>query len=89
MNWIEQAVDEHDQIDDMRTFASRKEAYRKSLRAVAEIASVDEVSELGDELREYITERGRCPAAKRARRAGARICRQNGYDVSMGSYLVK
>lgn len=66
LNWIETAVEE--QFDETPpVFATKLDAYEKSLEAVEEIAGSQEVKELGESLRRAITNWDRVLTAQEAR----------------------
>ena len=86
LKWFDNAADE--KLDDMRSYSPRRQAYRKSLEAVEETASVHEVDELGKFIL-YSIDDGRPPDVHWVRRRGLGICARNGYEVSAASYLAR
>lgn len=70
-----------------RKEGSRRNAYRKGIEAVREIAGKDAARELAEWIEAEIRTEERLPPARSVRKRGARICRDHGHDISTGSWL--
>lgn len=70
-----------------RKEGSRRNAYRKGIREVRDIAGKDAARELTEWIQEEIRTNQRLPSARTVRKQGAKICREYGKDVSTGSWL--
>lgn len=91
MAGIERTVDETFDVnrkrDAKRKAQSQKKVYRKALEEVQRIAGNDPMRELAEWIRERIREGDEPPSGRAVRKKGAAICRENGNEVSTGSWL--
>lgn len=87
MTWIEETAEEH--LDNMQKYGVRREPYRKTLHALREIGSPDDVQEVSDWIMEYVEDYGRSPEADHVKSRAKRVCHKRGYEIPMTSYLVK
>lgn len=84
---IEQTLDVARKRDAKKKAKSRLNVYRKALTEVQRIAGNGPMRELGAWIRKQIRETESPPSGRAVRQAGAEICRDNGEDVSTGSWL--
>ena len=70
-----------------RREGSRRTVYEKALRETSGIAGDAAATALAQWIQAQIRERERFPSGRSVRKRGARICRENGHEVSTGSWL--
>jgi hypothetical protein len=85
MNWIDDAAQE--ELDDMRSYATRKKCYEESLKGVGEIAGVNAIEDLGEFILKLVRN-GTPPDTDWVRRRGRTVCLEHDADPS-GSYLTR
>lgn len=66
---------------------SRRKAYERGIQEVREIAGDEHARILAAWIQTEIRTTERFPSARSVRKEGARICRDNGHEVSTGSWL--
>ena len=84
---IEETLDTARKREERKRKKSRMEVYRKALKEVQRIAGNDPMRGLAGWIRERIRTEGRLPSGRDVRKKGAEICRDNGKEVSTGSWL--
>lgn len=68
--------------------SSQQEAYEKTLRALQAVGvDADGLNEMADWISERIHEHETLPNSRAVRRAAAKFCRQNGYEVRNDEWL--
>lgn len=70
-----------------RREGSRRTVYEKALKETQAIAGDGGATALAQWLQEEIRENQSFPSGRDVRQRGARICRENGHQVSTGSWL--
>ncbi len=73
--------------DAKRREGSRRNSYQKALEEVKDIAGRGGARALADWIQDEIRENERFPNARDVRQRGAELCRENGHEVSTGSWL--
>ena len=73
--------------DAKRREGSRRNSYEKALREVQDIVGQAAGRALADWIQAEIRKREDFPSAREVRKRGARLCRENGHEVSTGSWL--
>ena len=86
-NVVDEVLDRHEAYHDRMNGGSRRRAYEKSLREVKRVAGDEAATALAEWIEREIREKRRLPTTRQIRKRGATICRQNGYDISTGSWL--
>jgi len=69
---------------------SRRDAYKKTLEALAAIDADDDdegIDAISDWIVEQIDEKGELPGSRAVRREAATFCRSNGYEVRVDEWL--
>ncbi|WP_158057310.1 hypothetical protein [Halorussus halophilus] len=84
---VEESLDARERYEERQTGKSRRTVYEKSIREVQRIAGETAGQQLGTWIASRIREDGRLPSGKATRKRGADICRENGHEVSSGSWL--
>lgn len=84
---VQEVFDLGTQREAQRREGSRRTVYEKALRETAEIAGEPAATALAQWIQEQIRERERFPDGRRVRKRGAELCRENGHQVSTGSWL--
>lgn len=91
MNAIEDTIEETLDVAQQRSAKqkaqSRLEVYRKALREVRRLTGNDPMHELGEWIRAEIRDDANPPSGRDVRQKGAEICRNEGEDISTGSWL--
>lgn len=70
-----------------RREGSRRTVYKKALKETRSIAGDGGATALAQWLQDEIKERETFPSGREVRQRGARICRENGHQISTGSWL--
>ena len=73
--------------DAKRREGSRRNSYQKALKEVNNIAGQSAARALADWIQAEIRQNERFPNARDVRQRGAQLCRENGHEVSTGSWL--
>ena len=84
---IDQTLDLNRKRDAEKKAKSRIKVYRKALKEVQQIAGNGPMRELAEWIREQIRTKERLPSGRAVRQKGAEICRDNGKEISTGSWL--
>lgn len=66
---------------------SRRNVYEKSIREVRNVAGNEEATVLAEWIKDRIRTKETFPSGRDVRQRGAEICRENGHEVSTGSWL--
>ncbi|WP_136687109.1 DUF5789 family protein [Halorhabdus amylolytica] len=77
------------ELQDADFGGSRRDAYRKTLEALAAIDADDDegLAAITDWIVEQIDEKGKLPGSRAVRREAAKFCRSNGYEVRVDEWL--
>lgn len=73
--------------DAKRREGSRRNSYEKALKEVQRTASKAAARALAEWIKEEIRTTGEFPSARDVRQRGAKICRENGHEISTGGWL--
>lgn len=84
---IQDVFDVADRQQAKQKAGSRRKAYEKGIEEVRDVAGKREAETLAEWIQSEIRSRERFPTAREVRQEGADICRQSGYEVSIGSWL--
>ncbi|WP_135667108.1 DUF5789 family protein [Halorhabdus rudnickae] len=87
---MKRIIEASDDLQDADFGGSRRDAYRKTLQALAAIEADDDDEGI-DVITEWIVDRidetGKLPGSREVRREAARFCRSNGYEVRVDEWL--
>lgn len=70
-----------------RREGSRRNVYEKALRETADIAGKPAAVALAEWIEGRIREDEEFPSGRDVRQRGAKLCRENGHEISTGSWL--
>lgn len=70
-----------------RREGSRRRVYEKAIRETGNIAGDPAATALATWIQAYVQEHESFPSGRTVRKRGAKICRENGYEISTGSWL--
>ena len=70
-----------------RREGSRRNVYEKALKETADIAGDPAATALAQWIQDEIEQRETFPSGRTVRKRGAEVCRENGHQVSTGSWL--
>lgn len=70
-----------------RREGSRRTVYEKALRETAAVAGDPAATALAQWIQGEIRDREAFPAGRSVRKRGAELCRENGHEISTGSWL--
>jgi hypothetical protein len=73
--------------DAKRQEGSRRNSYEKALQEVREIAGKPAARALAEWIKAEIRDSEEFPSGRDVRKRGARLCRENGHEISTGNWL--
>ncbi|CCQ34588.1 hypothetical protein HLRTI_002938 [Halorhabdus tiamatea SARL4B] len=87
---MKRIIEASDVLQDADFGGSRRDAYKKTLEALAAIEADDDdegIDVITDWIVERIDEKGKLPGSRAVRREAAKFCRSNGYEVRVDEWL--
>ena len=87
---MKRIIEASDELQDADFGGSRRDAYKKTLKALAAIEADDDdegIDVITDWIVEQIDEKGKLPGSRAVRREAAKFCRSNGYEVRVDEWL--
>ena len=87
---MKRIIEASDELQDADFGGSRRDAYKKTLEALAAIEADDDdegIDVITDWIIEQIDEKGKLPGSRAVRREAATFCRSNGYEVRVDEWL--
>lgn len=87
---MKRIIEASDELQDADFGSSRRDAYKKTLKALAAIEADDDDEGI-DVITEWVVgqidEKGKLPGSRAVRREAAKFCRSNGYEVRADEWL--
>ncbi|WP_181685571.1 DUF5789 family protein [Halorhabdus salina] len=87
---MKRIIEASDELQDADFGGSRRDAYKKTLKALAAIEADDDdegIDVVTEWIVEHIDEKGKLPGSRAVRREAAKFCRSNGYEVRVDEWL--